>query len=106
MRRCDIDRLPGRYALRRGIAVDIAIANGSNRSPERVMELRVEDGDQRVHLSDREQRDAVVASTTDMPFSERRIWRASGWFDPGTTISQKRASSRVSLCAFRAVLAA
>src|SRR3984885_12109070 len=104
MRWCDIDRLPGRYALRRGIAVDIAIANGGNRSPERVVELCVEDGDQRVHLSDRDKRHEACRVNHGHVLRDRDLTRER-LVRPGYHHQPEARVLRLPWCAFRAVLA-
>ncbi len=50
MHRRVVDRLPGCLAFRGGVAVDIAVADGGDRAPERVLVLGVQDGDHGVRF--------------------------------------------------------
>ena len=50
MHRRVVDRLPGCLAFGGGVAVDIAVADGRDRAPERVLVLGVQDGDHSVRF--------------------------------------------------------
>ena len=53
MHGCRVDRLPGSVALGRRVVVDVAIADGGDRTPEFVVIFGVEHGDQPIGSRDR-----------------------------------------------------
>ena len=75
MHGCVVDRLPGRIALGCGIAIDVAIANGCNRTPELVVILCVHHRD--IGIGQRHRGERHEARAVEKPQLLRRYQLAN-----------------------------